>query len=117
MKETVVAQKFKKLLMNRLKEKKIPYFYYKIPDTAGLGGMRPFDAFLLITGKFIAIEFKVKSKKPTPIQLYNLNRVKISGGAYLIINEKNYKEYVKRILFGAEISQKQIKNMGFTTQG
>lgn len=112
MKETQVAQRFKKLLMNRMKEKKIPYFYYKIPDTLQLGGKKPFDAFLLVTGKFIAIEFKIKGKKPTEIQQYHLNAVNKAGGHSLIIDETNYKEYVNRIMRGAEITNRAIKALG-----
>ncbi len=109
MKETQIAQRFKKLLMNKMKEKNIPYYYYKIPDTAGLGGMRPFDAFLVCTGKFIAIEFKVSGKKPTEIQKYHLNSVNKSGGHSIIVNENTYKEYINRIMKAASLTIKQFK--------
>lgn len=112
MKETQIAQRFKASLTKELNKKKIPFFYYKIPDTLQLGGKKPFDAFLLITGKFIAIEFKRKGKKPTEIQKYHLNSVNKSGGHSIIVDEKNYKEYVKRILFGAEITNRAIKSLG-----
>ena len=59
-------------------------FWYKIPDTKGLGGMRPFDGFLVCGGKAFAIEFKVKNGKPTRFQEWSLEKFKIAGGTSFV---------------------------------
>ncbi len=108
--ESQIIIRFRKLLTKKMREKKIEFMFYKIPDFPG-GPKRPFDAFLVVTGKFIAIEFKVKGNKPTKIQEYHLNNVNTCGGHSIVVDETNYKEYVKRIMRGAEITNRQIKTM------
>ncbi len=83
--EKTLAAKFKQRI-----ERKIPNcFYYKIPDTKGLGGMRPFDSFVLIDGVFFALEFKVAGRKPTEYQRYMLNKARKAGGSALVITDKD----------------------------
>jgi len=60
-------------------------FYYKIPDTAGLGGLRPFDSILLVNGSSFAVEYKVPPDKMTKVQLH-YKRVWIKArGEFLLI--------------------------------
>lgn len=55
-------------------------FYYKIPDTFGIGGKRPFDAHLLINGVAFAIEFKSKGDFLQPYQKALLAQYSKAGG-------------------------------------
>ena len=79
-----LQHKFKEQLRKHLDVEK--YFYYKIPDTFGIGGIRPFDG-ILIYGRTYAIEYKVKRDRVKPHQKYYLNLVKASGGVKLVIKE------------------------------
>ena len=65
------------------------YFYYKIPDAKGLGGLRPFDSLLLFRSVFYAIEFKVGRDKLKKHQTYYLEMVEFSGGEQLVITDKD----------------------------
>ena len=65
------------------------YFYYKIPDCRGLGGIRPYDSFLLFRGFFYAIEFKVGKDRLKKHQVYFLAEVVKSGGKSLVITDKD----------------------------
>ena len=80
MKEKELYGKFAK----KMKDADPSAFWYKIPDTKGLGGMRPFDGFLICGGKAFASEFKVKNGKPTRFQEWSLEKVKIAGGIPLV---------------------------------
>jgi hypothetical protein len=53
-------------------------FYYKIEDTLGLGGKKPFDVFILDSGQAFAIEFKLH-KKHTAFSLANIKPHQIAG--------------------------------------
>jgi len=64
------------------------YFFYKIPDTKGLGNIRPFDAFLLYKGFFYAIEFKVGKDILKKHQIYYLKEVRKCAGMPMVITEK-----------------------------
>lgn len=90
MTEKQLQQKFAKLLPKGA-------FFYKIPDTHGLGGRRPFDAILIVEGKAFAIEFKVNGNKVTPFQDYSLRMFMLAGGGAWIVNEDNYPYYLRRI--------------------
>ena len=61
MKERDVIRKFKEKILASWPNA----FYYKIPDTKGLGGMRPFDIILLVKGLTYCIEAKRDDKQPT----------------------------------------------------
>jgi hypothetical protein len=64
-------------------------FWYKISDTLGLGGLKPFDGFLVIQGIFFAIEFKSKGGTLTKYQAYQLQEVILAGGEALVYWEGN----------------------------
>lgn len=59
-------------------------FVYKIPDTFGIGGMRPFDTFCVIQGVPFAIEFKSKNGTLTKYQAYQLQDFILAGGESLV---------------------------------
>jgi hypothetical protein len=76
MKESQLYSLFK----NKFLEKEPSAFIYKIPDTAGLGGKKPFDTYVLTRGISFAIEFKIKGNKTTKYQDYQLNKFNSAGG-------------------------------------
>lgn len=55
-------------------------FVYKIPDTFGLGGKRPFDFSCVILGIPFAVELKVDDKETTDYQKYQLKKFSEAGG-------------------------------------
>ena len=92
MTERQLQTRFKNTLSKKLKEENIPFFLYKIPDTRGLGGIRPFDSILFLQGRTFAIEFKVGKNKLIRHQEYYLNLIKLTKNTTMTINEHNYKK-------------------------
>lgn len=93
MREINLQSKFK-----RSAKREIPdAFYYKIPDTRGLGGRRPFDAFLVSHSIFFAIEFKSEENETTTFQDYNLQKVIMAGGYSLVIRPSNFRKQINFI--------------------
>ena len=88
MNEAQLIQKFRKKITSECNKAGLPLFFYKIPDGVG-GGLRPFDGFLVLCGKFFAIEFKVGKNKLEPHQKHCLNKVTNCGGRSLEIRETN----------------------------
>jgi Holliday junction resolvase len=63
--------------------------YYFQPVTGGFGRSGVPDLVACYKGKFIGIECKSGDKKPTALQLKNLDDIKKEGGVALVINEDN----------------------------
>jgi len=93
-----LQNKFAKKLSQYLDE----YFYYKIPDTGGLGNLRPFDSILLFRGTLFAIELKIGRDKIKKHQKYFLDKITRNKGVSLIITDKDdiNKLIVSKILEG-----------------
>lgn len=81
--ERRLYEKFK----NKIKKADPNSFWYKIPDTGPLGGLKPFDGFLVLQKTAFAIEFKSKGKKPTAYQARQLLDFLVAGGESLIFTE------------------------------
>lgn len=79
--ERIVQNKFALLF----KAKFPKGFYYKIPDTKGTGGRRPFDAFAVVNGRPYAIEFKAETGRVTPLQRHFLELFFNAGGSYDVV--------------------------------
>ena len=75
------------------------YFLYKIPDTKGLGGLRPFDSVLLYNGTCYAIEFKTITDRVKKHQKYFLNKILESGGIPIIVNENEDMDELLHIIY------------------
>lgn len=75
-------------------------FIYKIPDTAGLGGRRPFDTFGTSQGFPFCVEFKMPGEEPTLYQKYQMWKFRQSGGVPFtyIHGEEKLDELVLRII-------------------
>jgi hypothetical protein len=53
---------------------------YKIPDTFGIGGKRPFDTIAIVQGVAFAIEFKAKDGELIKYQAFQLQEFLLAGG-------------------------------------
>ena len=86
MNEAAVIRKFKK-------EVKLNWpsaWFYKIPDTKGLGGMRPFDIIIIVKGWTFCIEAKREDILDiTPWQDFNLKEVNREGATIFVLNRDN----------------------------
>jgi len=92
MKQT--ERQFSVKLIRRLKKQLPGAFIYKIPDTAGLGGMRPFDLLLVFRGLACAIELKRDDKqKLTPWQKHMLNKFVEAGCYAFVVTPTSVRKY------------------------
>lgn len=85
MRETDLQAKFLRLVKKRIPN----YFYYKIPDTKGLGNRKPFDAFIISGGLFFALEFKLDFRTITEYQDYCATKVMESGCSHIYVLPSN----------------------------
>jgi hypothetical protein len=82
MNEKTLQTKFLKWL----KEKKIYYIKTMVVSKAGCP-----DVIALISGQFVAFEIKGTGGKLSALQVYNADKIKMSGGAWFEVNPKNIK--------------------------
>jgi Holliday junction resolvase len=73
------------------------YFFY--PVTGGYGRSGVPDIIACHDGRFIGIECKAGTNKPTPLQEKNLSDIQAAGGVALVINEDNI-DLVKALFDG-----------------
>jgi len=78
--------KVKKKVVAILKEYKAYFFY---PVTGGYGRSGVPDIIVCYNGRFIGIECKAGTNKPTPLQEKNLKDIQAAGGVSLVVNEDN----------------------------
>lgn len=73
-------------------------FWYKIPDTLNIGGKKPFDAILLVSGWWFCLEFKRgKDYEPTDLQAHFLNLASKNGAISRLVNEENTNDILEEI--------------------
>jgi len=63
--------------------------YYFYPSTGGYGASGVPDIVVCYNGRFIGVECKAGTNKPTQLQLMNLEKIKDCGGVAMVINESN----------------------------
>ena len=63
------------------------YYFYPVSGGYGMSGVP--DIIVCYMGRFIGIECKAGSNKPTALQEINLNNIREQGGIALVINEAN----------------------------
>ena len=78
--------KVKKKVVAILKKYEAYYFY---PVTGGYGRSGVPDVIACHDGRFIGIECKAGSNKPTPLPQKNLDDIQAADGVALVINEDN----------------------------
>ena len=55
------------------------------------------DLLACINGKFVGLEVKKENGKPTDIQLWNIEKIKKSGGIAMVVKPSNYESVEKLI--------------------
>jgi Holliday junction resolvase len=73
--------------------------YYTMPVTGGYGRSGVPDIIACYRGKFLAIECKAGSNKPTALQEKALNDIRTAKGFALVINEDNVDSVLDTINF------------------
>jgi len=63
--------------------------YYAMPIGTGYGNSGVPDFLCCVNGRFLGIEAKAGSNKPTALQQHNIERIFDAGGYALVINEDN----------------------------
>ena len=63
--------------------------YFTMPFTAGYGASGVPDILVCFQGKFIGIECKSGSNKPTALQAEHIKRIQRGGGTAVVVNESN----------------------------
>jgi hypothetical protein len=63
--------------------------YYAMPIGTGYGNSGVPDFLVCCNGRFIGIEAKAGTNKPTALQQNNIKRIFDAGGYALVINEDN----------------------------
>lgn len=86
--------KVKKRVVDQLKALGAYYFY---PVTGGYGSSGVPDIVGCYNGRFFAIECKAGTNKPTALQQKNIDAIKASGGAAIVVNEANMMEVTQWI--------------------
>lgn len=73
--------------------------YYTMPVTGGYGRSGVPDILACINGKFVAIECKAGTNKPTALQEHNMCGIRSAKGFALVINEDNMQDLLEVIKF------------------
>lgn len=71
--------------------------YYAMPIGTGFGNSGVPDFLVCCGGRFIAVEAKAGTNKPTALQESHLQKIRAKGGIALVINETNMHE-LKEVL-------------------
>lgn len=66
--------------------------YHVLPVSNGMGAHGIPDFLVCHCGRFIGIEAKAGTNRPTDLQISNLRRIDEAGGVALVINEDNVHE-------------------------
>ena len=82
-------KKVKDKIIKILRDSNVYYFY---ASTHGFGRSGIPDLVCCVGGKFVGIECKAGSNKPTELQLRELRAIQAAGGRSLVVNESNIHE-------------------------
>lgn len=72
-----------------LREEEVYYFF---PATHGFGRSGVPDIVACVNGRFLAIECKAGTNKPTALQVREIERIRAAGGVALVANEENWED-------------------------
>jgi Holliday junction resolvase len=86
--------KVKKKVVQILKQHGAYYFY---PVTGGYGRSGVPDIIACYKSRFIGIECKAGTNKPTALQQKNLTDIKLADGIALVVNEENIEEVCRTL--------------------
>lgn len=57
------------------------------------------DLLVCCCGVFLGIEIKAEKGKPTPLQLWNIDKIKEAGGLAMVLYPKNFEDF-KQVILG-----------------
>ena len=87
MKERKILEKWvKQQVVKRLKERNVYYFF---PVAGAYTSIGVPDIVACIKGRFVGIECKAGTNRPTELQLRNLEAIRDNAGIALVVNEKD----------------------------
>jgi Holliday junction resolvase len=64
--------------------------YYFFPPANGYGRSGIPDIICCVNGSFLAIECKAGGNKPTPLQIREIENIRLAGGVAIVANEGNW---------------------------
>lgn len=76
--------------------------YYFFPATHGYGRSGVPDVIACVNGRFLAIECKAGTNKPTALQVREIEAIRACNGVAIVVNEENW-EMVRPLV--RELSQ------------
>jgi len=79
--------KVKAKVVKILREEGVYYFF---PATHGYGRSGVPDIICCVAGRFLAIECKAGTNKPTALQVHEIEQIRSAGGVAAVVNEANW---------------------------
>jgi Holliday junction resolvase len=79
--------KVKAKVVKILREEGVYYFF---PATHGYGRSGVPDIICCVAGRFLAIECKAGTNKPTALQVHEIEQIRSAGGVVVVVNEANW---------------------------
>jgi Holliday junction resolvase len=80
-------KKVKDKVVRILKDEGVYYFF---PATHGFGRSGVPDIICCANGRFLAIECKAGTNKPTALQVREIETIRTAGGIAVVANEQNW---------------------------
>ena len=92
--------------------------YYFFPATHGYGRSGVPDIIACANGRFLAIECKAGTNKPTALQVREIERIRSAGGVAVVANEENWelvRELIRRMKGTAALRavQEEEEDVGY----
>ncbi len=91
----MLEKDFQKQVIKFLKEHNI--YYIKVWGGGYQRSGIP-DLIICLKGKFVAIELKNEDGKPSALQLYNIDKIKQSGGQAFILKPSEFEKFKMEVL-------------------
>ena len=79
--------KVKAKVVKILREEGVYYFF---PATHGYGRSGVPDIICCVARRFLAIECKAGTNKPTALQVHEIEQIRSAGGVAVVVNEANW---------------------------
>jgi Holliday junction resolvase len=95
-------KKVKDKIVSVLKDEGVYYFF---PATHGFGRSGVPDIIACVNGRFLAIECKAGTNKPTALQVREIEAIRRCGGVAVVANEENW-DMVRALV--RELSSKEV---------
>ena len=94
MKQPVKEKWVKQQVVKMLKERHVYYFF---PIAGAYTSIGVPDIVACIKGRFVGIECKAGTNRPTELQLRNLESIRDNGGVALVVNENDLEALEQRL--------------------